>query len=460
VYIPGGVAYRLLKENLIRLTGLAYYANRDELLAELIGARLSALGLRDCFSYTEFLAGGQEGRAEMDILIGQLAIGETYFFRDAAQFTAIRQIILPALLERNKASMRLRIWSAGCATGAEPYSLAILLRQELGSRAERWEIGIHATDLNRSYLKQAEEGQFREWALRCTSDQVRRECFSKDGPFWSIHPRYKQSISFHHMNLAASEFSPPWAADFHFDLILCRNVMIYFTPEMSHRLIGQLHESLRYGGWLVVGAAEHNLANYTAFRTANTSGAIFYEKTTFQRGEIEMAGEPAEELRTTLLPPCLSLATPAITLNTEGLRQLADCGDWQHATEYGHRLLTQDRLNPSTHFYQALISENVGTDDQSERSLRQAIYLDRKFALAHYHLGLVLKRRRKASAAARSFGNVLTVLEDMPAEALVTGGPGITVIGLRQLAKMHLDSPNVEQASTAFPVNTKRGTYL
>ena len=94
----------------------------------------------------------------------------------------------------------------------------------------------------------------------------------KEGLIWTIHPRYKQWISFHHLNLVESEFSTPWPAGTHFDLILCRNVMIYFAPEVNRRLIGQFHQSLEDGGWLVVGGAEHNLENYQAFRTVNAAG--------------------------------------------------------------------------------------------------------------------------------------------------------------------------------------------
>ncbi len=132
----------------------------------------------------------------------------------------------------------------------------------MAGRIAGWQIAIHATDLNRSYLAQAAKGKFRAWALRSTSEEVKRECFSKEGLTWTIHPRYKQWISFHHMNLVESEFATPFAAGTDFDLILCRNVMIYFTPEVNRRLIGQFHQSLGDGGWLVVGAAEHNLENY------------------------------------------------------------------------------------------------------------------------------------------------------------------------------------------------------
>src|SRR5688572_2329385 len=245
--------YERLKTGLIRSTGLAFYANRDELLAKLIGARLSHLNLRDCSSYEEFLADGENGRSEKEVLFSHLTIGESYFFRDAEQFAAIRHIILPEILERNRTTKEIWIWSAGCANGAEPYSLAILLTQ--ADQTANWRIRIYASDLNRDYLAQAAEGKFRASAFRVTPVKVQNECFSKDGPLWTIHERYRQLVSFHRINLVQNESITAFALGSHFDLILCRHVMIYFTAEVRRRLIGQFHRSLADDGWLVVGAS-------------------------------------------------------------------------------------------------------------------------------------------------------------------------------------------------------------
>jgi chemotaxis protein methyltransferase CheR len=439
--------YSRLKEHLIATTGLAFYADRDEQLTELIASRLSALGILDCSAYTDLLVDQKRGRAEMDVLIAWLTIGETYFFRDEAQFDAIRDIILPDILERNKSSKQLRIWSAGCATGAEPYSLAIMLARVLADRIAGWQVAIQATDLNRDYLAVAAEGKFREWAFRSTSDEVRRECFSEEGLLWTIHPRFKEWISFHYMNLVESEFLTPWPEGTRFDLILCRNVMIYFAPEVNRRLIGQLHNSLGEEGWLVVGAAEHGLDSYQAFRSSDVSKARIYQKmpppiVPLELAPLELAPEPMAALRP-LSGPCIHLQSardggPTAT-NVEGLRQLADRGDWQAAAEYGRTLLSHDGLNPQIHFYQALIFENLGRAAEAERWLRQAIYLDRNFAFAHYQLGLALERGRQVPAAARSFGNVLKVLAGVPDDATVTAGSGVTATGLKALARTHLE---------------------
>ena len=433
-------AYRRLKRDLIASTGLAYYADRDKPLRELIGERISALGLRNCSSYGEFLADGEKGRAELDVVIAQLTIGETYFFRDERQFAAIRNIVLPDILERKRRSMQLRIWSAGCATGAEPYSLAILMALGLADQLAGWKVDIRATDLNRSFLAQAAEGKFREWALRTTSDEVKRECFSNDGQVWTIHPRYKQWISFLQMNLADSESPALWPAGTSFDLILCRNVMIYFGREMRRSLIEQFNQSLQDAGWLVVGACEHNLEDYKAFRTVSAAGARLYQKIELPREPMEMQPPAAVALPGAPVEPSRTTAAEPEPADVEGLHQLADRGDWQGAAAYGERLLSQDRLNPSIHFFRALIFENLGIVDEAERSLRQAIYLDRKFALAHYHLGIALQRDGQGPAAARSFGNVLKVLAGVPDDAMVTAGPGVTVTSLKKLARMHLEN--------------------
>jgi chemotaxis protein methyltransferase CheR len=442
---------------------LAFYADRDRLLTELIDARLALLGLRDFSAYVKLLADAEKGSEEMELLVGQLTIGETYFFRDEGQFAAIRDIVLPDILKRNQHLKQLRIWSAGCATGAEPYSLAILLSRELAHRIEGWQISICASDLNRSYLARAAEGKFRPWALRSVSDEIKRECFTKDGNIWTIHPRYKPWISFHCMNLVGSEFHTPGVDNSHFDLILCRNVMIYFTPQVNQQLITNFHGALDDGGWLVVAAPEYNLEHYTAFRTVSAAEAKLYQKATPVPLAVLAVAEhapaaPLADPPVVALAPAVPLAVPPVAAlapvvpvvpliqpatperpDTEGFFELADRGEWQRAMEYGHRLLAQDRLNPQIHFYQALIFEKLGEPGESERSLRQAIYLDRKFALAHYHLGLALQRDWRTREAERSFGNVLKVLAAAPDDELVPVGSGITVTALKELAKTQLE---------------------
>jgi chemotaxis protein methyltransferase CheR len=431
-------AYSRLKEHLIKSTGLSFYAARDYELTDVIGQRLADLRLRDCSAYAKLLTTGA-GETEMDVLIGKLTIGETSFFRDPEQFDAIRDIVLPDILERKKASKQLRIWSAGCATGAEPYSLAILLAHDLADRVAGWKIDICATDLNRIFLAMAAKGIFRHWALRSVSDEVRRECFSDEGTSWKIHARYKEWISFQYMNLVASEFSSPATPGDRFDLILCRNVMIYFTPEATRRLIGQFHESLGDSGWLAVGASEHN-HDYKAFRAVSVAGTKLYQKERLPRRLAPLPSQSAPEPPQPEAEPFAAPAAAPDPADLELLRQLVDRGDWEGAAECSQRLLTQDRLNAAIYFYQALIFENLGTPNAAEQCLRQAIYLDRNFAMAHFHLGLALKRTRQTVAAARSFVNVQRILEGIGDQTLPIDGTEVSAAELKDLVRMHLAS--------------------
>jgi chemotaxis protein methyltransferase CheR len=214
---------------------------------------------------------------------------------------------------------------------------------------------------------------------------------------------------------------------------------------VSRRLIGQFHESLEDRGWLVVGPSEHNLENYKDFSVIDAAGAKLYQRTAAKCSALQVIAETKIHSEPVLAPkpraaPSIKPQPDPDRADMEGLRLLADRGDWKNASEYGRKLLTEDRLNPEIHFYLALILENLGTADEPERSLRHALYLDRNFALAHYHLGLALRRHGQIDGATRSFGNVLKVLRGTLDDEALMGGRGITALRLKELAKMHLGS--------------------
>ncbi|HTU24642.1 MAG TPA: protein-glutamate O-methyltransferase CheR, partial [Pirellulales bacterium] len=270
--------YARLKDHVIAATGLAYYNDRDDDLSAHFERRLTELALADCGAYYTLLLSGAEGVVELDRLIEELTIGETFFFRHRELFDALRDQVLPAAIRRNRASRRLRIWSAGCSFGAEPYSLSILLKRDLAHLVHGWDISILATDVNRRFLDAARRGQFEDWAFRGVPAELREECFRSTGKRWSIAPQLREGVSFHYHNLVEQTFPSLAHNLFGFDLILCRNVMIYFGKDVVRRLITQFHDSLNPEGWLLVGHVEPNPELYRAFQTLNASGAVLYQK--------------------------------------------------------------------------------------------------------------------------------------------------------------------------------------
>src|SRR5215207_3329228 len=170
-----------LKSRLIERTGHFYYQDKDDLLWERVRKRLRATGLSNSIQYLNLLNDAISGPAEWGKLETEITIGETFFFRYAEQFAALRDTILPEIIARKASTRRLRIWSAGCSTGAEPYSLAILANEILGESLGTWRVSILGTDINDSFLKAARQARFGKWALRSMPNEQRDRYFVNTG---------------------------------------------------------------------------------------------------------------------------------------------------------------------------------------------------------------------------------------------------------------------------------------
>jgi chemotaxis protein methyltransferase CheR len=464
IFDPG---YRRLKDYVVALTGLAYYADKDDDLCSRIARRLAELGLQDCDAYLNLLRDGTHGETERDKLIEQLTIGETFFFRHQELFAALRDTVLPDAIARNSAHRRLRIWSAGCSVGAEAYSLSILLKRDLAPLVKGWEITILGTDINREFLARARQGRYETWAFRSVPDEVKRACFSPCGAAWQLAPQFQDGVSFQYHNLVDHPFPSLVQNLFAFDVILCRNVMIYFSQEIIRHLIGRFHDSLVDGGWLLVGHAEPNVETFRAFRTVNATGAVLYQKArntapqplytppNFQ--PLPSAPKPAPSVP--WIPPAITEVRPprtarppisqpssavrvatAATSPFDEIRALADQGQLEQALRCCEKLLTSHKLNAAAHFYHGLILEQMGLHAETEQALRRAIYLDRRYVLAHYYLGLTLQRQGQFQRAERSFRNVLSLLSAMDHQQPLSDADNLTVGDLESLTNMHLEA--------------------
>jgi chemotaxis protein methyltransferase CheR len=273
-----------------------------------------------------------------------------------------------------------------------------------------------------------------------------------------IAPECKQWVSFQYHNLVKHVFPSLVNNLSAFDLILCRNVMIYFGPALVRSIVARFRECLVEGGWLVVGHAEPSAEIFQDFHTISAPGTTLYQKATrptVPGASTELflgppsAAAPVGGLESGTFPlPSVPGLPPTMPARAEPLpepapdlaevRRLADQGQWESAAELGAALLEKDALDPAVHFYQALVLEQIGLAADAEQSLHRAIYLDRKFVLAHYHLGLFLQKRRPQSAA-RSFENVLGLLSVHEDGHQFPYGDGLTVAELRELTKMHLE---------------------
>ncbi len=246
------------------------------------------LGVRHAFAgstcktlngYFDLLNTPGQGAAELDRLINAVTIAESHFFRDEAQFNALLGQVLPSLIERRRALHTLRLWSAGCASGEEPYALAILLR-ELLPDVDEWAITILATDINTEVLDRARRGVYGEWAFRETRAKLLRpRYFTTSGNRYELVPTVRRMVTFARLNLASDRYPSLESNTTLMDLILCRNVLIYFNEAGAQQVINRFYDAMMDGSWLVVGHSEPSVFSYRRFQARNFPDAILYQRT-------------------------------------------------------------------------------------------------------------------------------------------------------------------------------------
>ncbi len=451
--------YAALKSFVLQHTGLAYYSDKDEDLATRLSRRMSALKVPDCSTYLDIL-NRPANTSEIDALAGELTIGETYFFRQREHFELIRSKIIPDLIERNQTTRQMRIWSAGCATGAEPYSVAMLLQSEFAEPLRDWNIFILGTDINPDFLAQARAGRYSEWALRDVPLEDRECCFLQAGNRWILNREFRDAVTFRHHNLADGSAIPS-ADGAPFDLILCRNVLIYFSADQTRAVLLRFRKSLATEGWLLVGHAECGADALQQFAVVREPNVIAFRKNPEDLAYDGRSEEPLAQwqpwvdhsfnppenssantaaIRTTPVAADPSFAPPqpaSASARLEEARALADRGEWNAAASICQELLSLDPLNAAAHFTLGLILAHTSSLEEAKTELRSAIYVDRRFALAYYHLGTLLQRSRSFPEARRSFRNVLQLLEGRAADDPLEHGDGIKVEELRALTRMH-----------------------
>ena len=201
---------------------------------------------------------------EFQEMVNRITINETSFFRNGPQLDVFERKILPEILEKRKATKRLRIWSAACSSGEEPYTLAMMVHRSLGVRLPDWRVEILGTDISEKALEVAQSGRYTSYSIRSTPGLAQKRYFTEDGRFYILDPEIKSMVNFQLHNLrdklAAKRFGT-W------DVIFCRNVMIYFDAPVREALVNRMAKLLAPHGVLVIGSAETLAGLDTPYQT-------------------------------------------------------------------------------------------------------------------------------------------------------------------------------------------------
>jgi len=440
----------------------------------------------DAQSCARWLLEASLTQSHIEILASHLTVGETYFFREKRSLEILETQIVPELLRARQGGERhLRIWSAGCCTGEEPYSIAILLDRLIPDQTD-WTITLLATDINPRFLRKAAEGVYGEWSFRDTPKWVRARYFKqrKDGRF-ELSAHIRRKVTFSYLNLADDAYPSLLNNTNAMDVIFCRNVLMYFTAQRAKKVTRNFHRSLVEDGWLIVNATETSAALFPLFTPVNFHGAVLYRKaqdnaagvaaTHYQPPALQPAlfqfhfeGETrrrraddedstfgtarneggsqhrvTDKMELELFPPEMPAEPPgqtatmasnnaltqeqndceALSLNA---RDCANQGRLVEAIEWCAKAIAADKMNPARHYLLAAIQQEQGQLDAAAESLNRALYLDSGFVLAHFALGNLRLSQGKRREAERHFTNTLATLQAHPHDEVLPESEGLT----------------------------------
>lgn len=269
------VQFDRLRKLIYERSGIRFQDSKKYVLESRLTRRLEELELENFDQYLMFLSTGPYQQDEFQEMFNRITINETSFFRNAPQLQVFETQVLPVLLEARRASKTLRIWSAACSTGEEPYTLAMQVHRSLGVRLTDWKIEILGTDISEKVLLAAQAGRYPSYAIRTTPATVLQRYFRQVDSFYQIDPTIQSMVRFERLNLkdafAARRFGT-W------DVIFCRNVLIYFDQSMRQHCIELFHRQLVADGMLFVGHSETLRGLDTPFCPTADSRAFAYTK--------------------------------------------------------------------------------------------------------------------------------------------------------------------------------------
>lgn len=417
-----------------RELGLSYPTNRfEELLrgfertSELFQGDLSAATIIE-----EIIKSKSIPKHIYTKLSNALTINETYFFREVPAINLFKTVIINEIEAKNG---NYKIWSAGCSSGEEPFTLAILIKEALPTNISK-NIQIIATDLSDNALSKAKEGVYTDWSFRETPISIKNKYFKAIDGKWHICEEIKNMVSFSHLNLITEEYPSLSKGINNLNLIFCRNVLMYFSLDTIKLVTNKLYNSLSEGGWLVTSQVELNNELFPDFGKANFCNGFFYKREKALTFEEEVAKEKSSRVQKIHIAPKkratkeqnaqIELLTPTqrraqgsatLTLDNyekplastpfQSAKELANKGEYDNALVILEKLSSRDSFNLDFSYLYATILAEKGDIEGSAEYYKKCIYLQPTHILANYMLANLYVELGKKELSLKYFRTAL-----------------------------------------------------
>jgi chemotaxis protein methyltransferase CheR len=467
--------FALFQELLIEASGLRFEEGRNQSLHLALWERLQRHGYDSYREYYHFLKFHPEGRLEMRELLDLVTVGETYFFRNRAQFNVLMRSVLPEIIKRKRSAgdKSIRVWSAGCSRGDEPYSIAIAMKEVLPSN-EDWTISILGTDINRHGLACAKQAAYGEKDIAHLPKEYLDKYFEvKDGTYL-LRRDARELVQFHDHNLVKDSFVNERAQ--RIDLLFCRNVTIYFDPQVTRRVVENLHDCLAPEGYLFLGHTETLWQVTDKFERMEFPQTFIYRKrlnlapagamTPFMAvpeietrdlahsmSPIDLAGPAADErlsrnvetealtsVRSSSTPPAppVSLEKNDTLASLSHATLLANDAKYEEAAHILAKVIKKDNLSMDAYYLLGVLFYKMGNLREAEAQFRKVIYVNPDSLLAYFSLGNIYLYQKRFREAAREFRNTILLSEKRPKDEQIKFCEDLTVEFLLRACRNHL----------------------
>lgn len=432
--------------------------------------RIKATNKQDANEYVNFLMFHPDGKKELAEFLELLTIKETYFFRNPPHFKVLREKIIPEIVNsvKNKMWKNIRLWSAGCSTGEEPYTIAILMK-EYFSHLQNWNIEILATDLSAQAIHTAIQGVYSDRSVKFVDKEILKKYFYHRHDKYYISDEIKKMVNFQIHNLVVDKFPE------NFDVIFCRNVTIYFPKEITKQIMLNFHTSLKPGGYLIIGHSESLYGLGLPYQVIDMEDAFVYKKIektkeiftipehkpyktisldlkrtdistleTTQPSQDELYARAEECFKNKKYKDAISYIEQIINLNPRHAKAwalqgkiYANQGNYEKAIECLQKAISIDQLLYDTHFLLGVISSKTNLP-QAVEHFKKSVYSNPNFPLSHFYLANIYKDIGKIKDSIREYRNCLSLLNSKDDEVISEFTEGLSAEFLKEMCENNI----------------------